>query len=137
MAKEIISQVNNLNKINSIDTFVKYIEYLIDYADMIYSQETLTENNYIALWKEVNLFHKRISVSEIIPDTIKSELLKIKLPQTKKEFSIAGIIRLYYYKLLPQLENSIDKKIENQLRENVKDFRNRLDNIFYIIKVKS
>ena len=123
--------------ITTLDSFVKYVTYLIDFANLIYEQETLTENNYISLWKETNLFHKRISVSEIIPGTIKSELLKIKLPQTKKEFSLTGIIRFYFYKLLPQMDNSIDEKIERILRKNVKEFRDRLENIFCIIKTKN
>jgi len=126
-----------LHKISNLDLLIKYLIYLIDYADLIYSQKMLSENNYTSLQVEIELFHSRVKNSSFIPNAIKTELSKIKLPSIKKEFSRQGIFRSLYLRWVLRSVTLIDEKIENQLRTNVKEFRDRLENFFSLIKAKS
>ncbi len=50
-----------VNKITDIKTLIKYLEYLLDYSDLIYSQNNLTENLYKDLKKEAQFFYDRVS----------------------------------------------------------------------------
>ena len=126
-----------LHKISNVDLLIKYLIYLIDYADLIYSQKMLSENSYTSLQVEIELFHSRVKNSSFIPNAIKTELSKIKLPSIKKEFSRQGIFRSLYLRWVLRSVTLIDEKIENQLRTNVKEFRDRLENFFSLIKAKS
>ncbi len=47
--------------ISNVSSLIKYLEYLLDYSDLIYSQNNLTENLYKDLKKEAQVFHDRVS----------------------------------------------------------------------------
>jgi len=80
------------DSVPNADSLVKYIQYLLDYADSIYSVDTISENNYISLQNEINYFHKKINNSGKIPHSIKSKLLQIKLSKSDKNSPSLGIL---------------------------------------------
>jgi hypothetical protein len=113
------------------DILVKYIEYLIDLSKLLDSQEIFGEEGYNQLNIELELFHKRLRESDNIPIGLKTELLKIKLPPSKNEYSLWNVIKEFNSNR-PKNYN----KYEYSLRHNLKRFIDNMTNIHHILLLK-
>ena len=121
-----------MDKINSTSMLVKYIKYLVDYSDLIASQQESLDNSYTSLINEINLFHTRVQNSDFIPTNIKTELLNINLPQNKDKFSFANLFRLNIF----NNRHEYEEESRNKMLENIIELKDHLENIFDLLAVK-
>ncbi len=125
-----------MDTINDINSLIKYLLYLIDFSDLIYSQNKITNNDYKNLQNEVKNFQQKINNSQFIPPLLKNELTKINLMNKKKDFSFKELLYTIFINFF--VENySSDENFEKQRRESILNYRNCLDNIYKILLVKS
>ena len=117
-------------------TLIKYLKYLIDFADTSLSQDYVTDNSYSSLKIEADLFNTRISNSSYFQSKLKKEISSIKLPEIMKEYSFLNTIRVFS-KWIRYNSRDIDDKVQSKRRENILEFRNRLNNIYELMIAKS
>ena len=123
--------------ISNVSSLIKYLEYLLDYSDLIYSQNDLTENLYRGLKKETQVFHDMVDNAEFIPPLLKGELLKIMIKEKYKNSSWFKFSKYLYRKFLFWKYESSYEDIKSERRGNIKEYRDRLENIYKAILVKS
>ena len=121
-----------MDKIDSANMLVKYIKYLIDYSDLIASQQDTLDNSYTSLTNEINLFHTRVQNTDFIPTNIKTELLNINLPQVKDQFSIFNLFR----SRISNNRNGDEEEFRNKMLKNIIELKDHLENIFDLLSVK-
>ena len=125
-----------MNEIINISTLINYIKYIIDYAELIYSHNIITDNEYESLINETELFFERMSSVTFIQQNLKNELLNVQLLKVTKEFSLRGLLRLVF-SWTRYYDTPIDHGLEMKRRENVKQFKDRMTNILDLIIVKN
>ena len=121
-----------MDKIDSANMLVKYIKYLIDYSDLISSEQDTLDNSYTSLTNEINLFHTRVQNADFIPTNIKTELLNINLPQHKDKFSFANLFRLH----ISNNRYEYEEESRNKMLKNIIELKDHLENIFDLLSVK-
>ncbi len=124
-------------EISNVNGLIKYLEYLIDYSDFIYSQNILTDDLYNDLKKEAKAFNDKVSNSGFIPPLLKNELLDTVVLEKYEKQSLIGLLFFLFKKLLNVRYESNYDDVRNERRENILEYRNRLDNIYKAILVKS
>jgi hypothetical protein len=123
-----------MDKIDSTKTLVKYIKYLIDYSDLISSQQDTLDNSYTSLTNEINLFHTRVQNTDFIPPNIKTELLNIKLPQVKDSYSSTNLFR---FRIPSYNRFGYEEEFRNKMLKNILEFKDHLENIFDLLSAKN
>lgn len=120
----------------SIEILLKYIGYLVDYSESVLSTVIISDNEYSSLFLESELFCKRIIESEIISPGLMEELIQAKLLKIDEEFSIKtylkSLIKRNKYKYY-----SNNSELENQRRENLLLYRDRMKNIYDLVLSKA
>lgn len=121
--------------ISSIEVLLKYIDFLIEYSESILSDIIISDEKYKGLLMESELFCDRVLNSKGIPDSVKSEFLRTKLPEIKQKFSIKDFLKSIFIKASSNQNYSDD--IENKRREYIQEYLNRMKNFYLLVKVKS
>ncbi len=122
----------SMDKIDSPNMLVKYIKYLIDYSDLITSQQDTLDNSYTSLTYEIKLFHTKVQNSDFIPTNIKTELLNINLPQVKDQFSIFNLFR-------SRISNNgygYEEEFRDKMLKNIIELKDHLENILDLLSAK-
>lgn len=121
-----------MDKIDSANMLVKYIKYLIDYSDLISSQQDTLDNSYTSLINEINLFHIRVQNADFIPTNIKTELLNINLPKEKEKFSFTNLFR----SRISNYSYDYEEESRNKMLKNIIELKDHLENIYDLLLVK-
>ncbi len=125
-----------MNEISDKYILVKYIKYLIEFADSVFSQNIITDNDYLNLMSESELFCKRIRESSFVLPKIKDELLNIRIPKITQEFSFLGVLRAFKRSSMNQ-DSEIDNELQIRKRTNILNYKNRMSNFLDLIIMKS
>jgi len=121
-----------MKDINELKVLKEYLDYLVELADSIYSHSNITDNDYQSLFVESELFCKRILNANSLPSSLRTQLLELKLPKMKEEFSLWHAL-----KLMKKRDRNHNDKFEIKRRENILIFKERLNGLLLLINAKS
>jgi hypothetical protein len=121
--------------LSSIEILLKYIDFIIEYSESILSDIIISDEKYKGLLMESELFCDRVLNSKGIPDSVKSEFLRTKLPEINQKFSIKDFLKSIFIKA--NSNQNYSDVIENKRREYIQEYLNRMKNFYLLVKVKS
>ena len=121
-----------MKDINNPNVLKEYLEYLAGFADSIYSHLHITDNDYQSLFIESELFCKKVSEANSLPQKLKAKLIELKLPKINAEFSLSSLLKLNRKSF-----SKTDDEFEFKRRENILRYKAQLNNLLLLMDVKS